>query len=72
MVRCNPKSLMSARFPELSFLCMHSLEYSCIQKSTGFRIKSSGVGSWVLPPPKVTILRHLWCLSLTLISNILC
>ena len=55
MIRCNLKSLMSARFPELSFLCMHSLEHRCIQKSTGFRIKSSGVGSWVLSPTNVTL-----------------
>jgi len=69
------KCLMSAWFHELNLLCMSTLEHRCSEKSTGFGgfgVRSSGLGSRVLPLPNVTLLRHLWCLSLSLTSNILC
>lgn len=60
------KCLMFAGFRELNFLCMSTLEHRCGQKSTGFGVRSSLLGSRVLPLTNMTLLRHLWCLSLSL------
>lgn len=50
------KCLMSARFHELNFLCMSTLEHRCSQKGTGFGVRSSRLGSSVLPLTDVILL----------------
>ena len=69
------KCLMSARFHELNLLCTSTLEHRRNEKGTrfgGFGVRSSGLGSRVLPFTNVTLLRHVGCLSLSLTSSILC